>query len=171
LGSARAQSLPSNISALKGEIKVFEAVIDGTMSQTFTAPFGILERTHGTYLPSFGLAFSLEVNLYQVRSPSPFNMRPLSKEELETARKENTQRIASIKGLVPRLLADHATSLRDVKSDDYIAVVVHLFNMQTGDNKFPGQLVIESRKSDLDQFWDKKISYQDLLGKMTIFEL
>ncbi len=171
LGSARAQSLPPNLSALKGEMKVFEAVVDGTMSQTFTAPFGILERTQGTYLPSFGLAFSLEVNLYQLRAPSPFDMRPLTKDEVEKARKENVQRIANIKGLVPRLLADHATSLRDVKSDDYIAVVVHLFDMQTGDSKFPGQLVIESRKSDLDQFWDKKISYQDLLGKMTILEL
>jgi hypothetical protein len=171
LGSARAQSLPSNISELKGEMKVFEAVIDGTMSQTFAAPFGILEKTHGTYLPGFGLAFSLEVNLYQVRSPSPFDTRPLSKDELEKARKENVQRIASIKGLVPRLLADHATSLRELKSDGYIAVVVHLFNVQSADTKFPGQLVIESRKSDLDQFWDKKISYQDLLGKMTILEL
>jgi hypothetical protein len=67
-------------------------------------------------------------------------------------------------------LADHAMSLRDLGSDDSVAVVVHLFEVQSGDTKFPDQLVIETRKSDLDQFWDKKISYQELTAKMTILE-
>jgi hypothetical protein len=171
LPSLWAQSLPSNLSELKGEMKVFEAVVDGTMSQTFAAPFGILEKTQGTYLPSFGLAFTLEVNMYTARTPSPFDRRPLTKEELEKERAENERRIANIKESVPRLLADHATSLRNLKSGEYIAVVVHLFSVQAGESELPGQLVIEARKSDLDQFWDKKISYPQLLGKMTVLEL
>ena len=166
----RAQSPPSNLSALKGEMKVFEAVIDGTMAQTFAPPFGLLEKTKGTYLPGFGLAFSLEVNLYPLRAPNPFNMSPLSKAELEKAQKVKLERIATIKESVPRLLADHAISLRDLGSDDSVAVVVHLFEVQPGDTKFPDQLVIETRKSDLDQFWDKKISYQELTAKMTTLE-
>jgi hypothetical protein len=171
LWSVRAQSPPSNLSALKGEMKVFEAVIDGTMAQTFAPPFGLLEKTKGTYLPGFGLAFSLEVNLYPVRAPNPFNVAPLSKAELEKAQKEKRARIATVKESVPRLLADHAISLRDLNSDDSVAVVVHLFEMEPGDAKLPDQLVIESRKSDLDQFWDKKISYEGLVAKMKILEL
>ena len=170
LWSVRAQSPPSNLSALKGEMKVFEAVIDGTMAQTFAPPFGLLEKTKGTYLRGFGLAFSLEVNLYPLRAPNPFNMTPLSKAELDKAQKVKLERIATIKESVPRLLADHAISLRDIGSDDFVAVVVHLFEMQPGDTKLPDQLVIETRKSDLDQFWDKKISYQELTAKMTILE-
>ncbi|MGD0009197.1 MAG: hypothetical protein ABSE93_11720 [Terriglobia bacterium] len=170
LWSVRAQSPPSNISALKAEMKVFEAVIDGTMAQTFAPPFGLLEKTQGTYLPGFGLAFSLEVNLYPLRAPNPFNLTPLSKAELDTAQKAKLERITTIKESVPRLLADHAMSLRDLSSDDSIAVVVHLFEVQSGDTKFPDQLVIKTRKSDLDQFWDKKISYQQLTAKMTILE-
>ena len=170
LWSVRAQSPPSNISALKAEMKVFEAVIDGTMAQTFAPPFGLLEKTQGTYLPGFGLAFSLEVNLYPLRAPNPFNLTPLSKAELDTAQKAKLERITTIKESVPRLLADHAMSLRDLSSDDSIAVVVHLFEVQSGDTKFPDQLVIKTRKSDLDQFWDKKISYQQLTANMTILE-
>jgi len=170
LWSVRAQSPPSNISALKAEMKVFEAVIDGTMAQTFAPPFGLLEKTQGTYLPGFGLAFSLEVNLYPLRAPNPFNLTPLSKAEFDTAQKAKLERITTIKESVPRLLADHAMSLRDLSSDDSIAVVVHLFEVQSGDTKFPDQLVIKTRKSDLDQFWDKKISYQQLTAKMTILE-
>jgi len=170
LWSVRAQSPPSNISALKAEMKVFEAVIDGTMAQTFAPPFGLLEKTQGTYLPGFGLAFSLEVNLYPLRAPSPFNVTPLSKAELDKAQKAKRERIATIKESVPRLLADHAMSLRDLSSDDFVAVVVHLFGVQSGDTDFPDQLVIETKKSDLDHFWDKKISYQELTAKMRILE-
>ena len=170
LWCVRAKSPPSNLSALKAEMKVFEAVIDGTMAQTFAPPFGLLEKTQGTYLPGFGLAFSLEVSLYPLRAPNPFNLTPLSKAELDTAQKAKLERITTIKESVPRLLADHAMSLRDLSSDDSIAVVVHLFEVQSGDTKFPDQLVIKTRKSDLDQFWDKKISYQQLTAKMTILE-
>jgi hypothetical protein len=171
LWSVRAQSPSSQLSALKGEMKVFEAVVDGTMAQTFAPPFGLLEKTKGTYLPGFGLAFSLEVNLYPMRVPNPFNMTPLSKAELEKAQKMKLERIATIKQSVPRLLADHAVSLRDLSSDDSIAVVVYLFEMEPGDTKFPDQLVIETRKSDLNQFWDKKISYEELVAKTKILEL
>jgi len=172
LWCVRAQSPPSNLSALKAEMKVFEAVIDGTMAKTFAPPFGLLEKTKGTYLPGFGLAFSLEVNLYPLRVPNPFvNMSPLSKAELEKAQKVKLERIAIIKQSVPRLLADHAMSLRDLASDDYVAVVVHLFDMEPAEDRFPGQLVIEARKSELDQLWDKKISYQELVAKIKILEL
>jgi len=167
----RAQLLPPNFSGLKAEMKVFEAVIDGTMAQTFVAPFGILEKTQGTYLPGFGLVFSLEVNLYPLRSPNPFNTTPLSKAELEKAGKMKRERIATIKESVPRLLADHAMSLHDLASDNSVAVVVHLFEVTPTGDKFPDQLVIATRKSDLNQFWEKKISYEELVGKMKILEL
>jgi hypothetical protein len=121
-------------------------------------------------LPGFGLVFSLEVNLYPLRAPNPFNVNPVSKAELDKAQKAKLERIATIKESVPRLLADHAISLRDLGSGDSVAVVVHLFEVQPGDTKFPDQLVIETRKSDLDQFWDKKISYQELTAKVTILE-
>ncbi|MGO8734030.1 MAG: hypothetical protein ACLQVM_14750 [Terriglobia bacterium] len=169
--SAGAQSPPSNLGPLKGEMKVFEAVIDGTMSQVFAPPFGVLQKTLGTYLPGFGLAFSLEVNLRPMPIATPFNTRPLSKAELEETQKTKLERIETIKRSVPRLLADHASSLRDLASDDHVAVVVHLFRLGAGYDGLPGQLVIETRKSDLNQFWDKQITYQQLVAKMTTLEL
>jgi hypothetical protein len=168
---ARGQSAPSHLADLKGQMKVFEAIVDQTMSQTFSFPFGLLEKTQGAYLPSFGLVFSLEVNLYPMRSPNPFDTRPLTEAELDRAQKVKTQRITIIKEAVPRLLADHAISLRNLGPDDYVAVVVHLFEVNLGDTKLPGQVVIEAKKSDLDQFWDKKISYPQLVAKIKIVEI
>jgi hypothetical protein len=152
-------------------MKVFEAVVDGTMAQTFAPPFGLLEKTQGAYLPGFGLAFSLEVNLYPLRAPNPFNMAPLGKAEIEKAQKVKRERIATVKESIPRLLADHAICLRDLNSDDSVAVVVHLFEVEPGDTKFPDQLVIETRKAELNQYWERKISYQELVAKMKILEI
>jgi hypothetical protein len=171
LGCVRGQSAPPNLSTLKGQMKVFGAVLDETMAQTFTPPYGLLEKTKGTYLPGFGLVFSLEVNLYPLSVPTPFNMGPLIKADAGKAQKVKLERMATIKESVPRLLADHAISLRDLGSDASVAVVVYLFEMEPGDTKLPEQLVIEARKSDLAQFWDKKISYQALVAKMKILEL
>ena len=165
-----AQPAPLQHSALKGEMKVLEAVIDQTMSQTFAPPFGLLQKTKGAYLPDFGLVFSLEINLYPTRLPNPFDLRPVSKAEIDEAYKVKLQRIAAIKQSVPRLLADHASSLRHLGPDETVAVVTHFFQVQTEDDALPTQLIIEVKKLDLDQYENKALSYEQLLGKMKMSE-
>lgn len=165
------QSTAPRYTALKGEMKVMQAVIDETMAQQFAPPFGLLEKTKGAYVPDFGLVFGLEVNLYPLRSPNPFDTRPLTKEELEKARRISRERIETIKKSVPRLLADHASSLRDLNQDQSMAVVVHLFHLEVDGEPLPTQMVVEVRKADLDQYWEKKLSYEQLLEKMKILEL
>ena len=169
---AAAQSAPPNLTALKGQMEVFDAVVDQTMSQTFTAPFGLLEKTQGAYLPDFGVVFSLEVNLSPMRSPNPFDPRPLTPAEIDRAEHTERERIVLLKQTIPRLLADHATGLHDLDAAAYVAVVVHLFQVETADEiEVPGQLVVEARKSDLDQFWDKRISYRQLLARIKILQM
>lgn len=157
--------------ALKAQMKVLEAVINETMAQTFAPPFGVLENAKGSYLPDFGVVFSLEVNLYPVRVPNPFDMRPLSKEELEKARRAKLERIGIIKQVVPRLLADHASALRELSANDSIAVVVHLFYFQLEGDNLPSQIVMEVKKRDLEQYWNKKLSFEDFRGKVSTLEL
>jgi hypothetical protein len=165
------QSVPPDYGALKAEMRVMEAVIDETMGQTFTPPFGLLEKTKGAYLPDFGLVFSLEVNLYPLRSLSPFDMRPLTKSELDKAAKTKRERIEVIKKSLPRLLADHGSSLRGLSAQESVAVIVHLFQVPTEGENLPTQLIVEVRKADLEQNWGKMISYEQLLEKVRILEL
>ncbi len=166
-----AQAGSSNLSALKGEMKVFEAVINETMVQIFTPPFGLLEKAKGTYLPDFGVVFTLEVNLSPVRTLSMFNMQPLSKEELAKARKMRLDRLGIIKTTVPRLLADHAAGFREVSSDESVAVVVHLFPLPDEDEKLPSQIVMEVKKADIDQYSERKLSYEEFEKKVRVTEL
>jgi hypothetical protein len=169
--SGAAQNPPAKLVALRGQMKIFEGVIDGNMAQVFSPPFGLLEKTLGTYLPGFGLAFSLEVNLSPARAFTPFGPPPMSQTEMKKAQQVKAERVAAVKELVPRLLADHASSLRDLTSDDHIAVVVHLFRLEEAEDRLPGQLVIETRMSDLNSFWDRQINYQQLLTRIKILEL
>jgi hypothetical protein len=168
---AGAQSPPANFVALKSQMKVFEAVVDGNMAQVFAPPFGLLEKTLGTYLPGFGLAFSLEVNLYPSRSFTLFSPPSVAKDELKKTQRVKLERIAAVKESVPRLLADHASSLRGLAADDRVAIVVHLFRSQSEEDGLPLQLVIEARMSDLNLFWDRQITYQQLLARITTLEL
>jgi len=166
------QSALPDLTALKGQMKVFDAVVDQTVSQTFTAPFGLLEKTQGAYLPDFGLVFSLEVNLSPMRLPNPFDPRPLTPAEIDRAQQAERDRIALLKQTIPRLLADHATGLHELDSAAYVAVVVHLFQVETAaEIELPGQLVVQAKKSDLDQFWDKKISYPQLVARIKILQM
>jgi hypothetical protein len=165
-----AQSPAPNLSGLKGEIKVFEAVINETIVQTFAPPFGLLEKAKGTYLSDFGVIFSLEVNLYPVRIPNMFNVRPPTKEEVEKARKAKLERIGIIKQTMPRLLADHVNALREFPSGESVAVIVHLFHFQAEGENLPTQIIIEVKRSDLDLYSDRKLSYEQFLSHVKFSE-
>jgi len=168
-----AQSKPASpdYPALLKQMRVIQAVIDETMGQTFLPPFGLLKKADGTYLPGFGVVFSLEVNLYPLRVPSPFDPRPLSKDELEKSRRGEMQRIEAIKKGIPRLLADHARGLRELNPGDSVAVVVHLFRVQLQGDQLPTQLVFQVKKSDLEDFWNQKLSFEELVSKTRVLEL
>lgn len=169
--SSRGQSDTPNYAALKGEMKVLSAVVDESMAQTFSPPFGVLQKTKGTYLPGYGVVFTLEVNLYPVPLQKLLESRPPSKSEQERELKAKKGRIKTIKEMVPRLLAEHARSLREVKPEGYVAVVVHLFYVQTGAEELPTQLVVQVKMHALDQYWDKKLSYEQFLTQVKFVEL
>ena len=55
-------------------------------------------------------------------------------------------------------------------ADETVAVVTHFFQVQTEDDALPTQLIIEVKKLDLDQYENKALSYEQLLGKMKMSE-
>ena len=166
-----AQMAPAQVAELKGKMQVLQAVIDKNLEQTFTLPFGILEKTKGTYLSGFGLVFSVEVNLYPMRQVTPFSPQPYGAEELEQVKKKKLERIAVIKHTVPQLLADHGVNLGELRPEESVAVVVYLFHIQGEGEKLPTQIIVQVKKGDLDQFRANRISSSDLKARVKISEL
>jgi hypothetical protein len=157
-----------DFSKIKGEMKVLSAVIDESVAQTFRPPFGILEKTKGTYLPGFGAVFALEVNLYPTPMPTLFNLKPLTPEGVEKIRKVKLERIETMKQVIPRLLVNHAHELGDLDSGESIVVIIHLFQIQSDSDGLPSQIITEVKKQDLDQSWDKKLTYEQYLKQVRI---
>lgn len=166
----RGQPADPDYDILRGEMRVVSAVIDESMAQTFSQPFGVLEKTKGAYLPGFGVVFALEVNLYPVPLQELLAARPRTESQLAQELKAKKERIRTIKQTVPRLLAEHAESLREVKADDQVAVVVHLFFVESGGQNLPSQVVVQVKKRDLEQYWDKKLTYEQFLKQVRIVE-
>ena len=82
-----------DFAGIKKELAIFQGVIDTTVRQNLQGPFPILGSTRGTYLPDYGAVFNLEVNVYQIRQISPFDLKPHSPKELEDAYNRMMDRI------------------------------------------------------------------------------
>lgn len=159
-----------NYEVLRGQMQIVEKVLDEAMLQTVPPPFGLLEKTKGTYLAGYGVVFTLQVSLYPFARANPFAIRPQTPEEIEKARKLKRKRIDAIKAALPRLLADHAGGLREVPAENSVAVVVHFFNIPAEGENVPDQLVVQVKKSDLLSYQEGKLTHEELARRARTVE-
>ena len=160
-----------DFAGIKKELAVFQGVIDTTVRQSLPGPFPILGSTRGTYLPDYGAVFNLEVNVYQIRQISPFDLRPHSAKELEDAYNQMMSRIETVKGLLIKTIGEHGSALQQLKPEENLSIVVYLFG-GSGDGKrsFPSQMVLNVKKSALQQYRENKISMDELKKDIRIIE-
>ena len=166
--SAADTTAPVDLRQLKRDINVFSGVLDTTMRESVTEPFGLLEATKGAYLPGFGLVFNLELNLVQLRQRTLFDVRPLTKQELDQAFKQKKERIAHLEESLPRVLADYGSNI-ELPPSDRLAVVVYLFKYPEEDPEaFPSRLVAQASRQDLLDFKSGKLAYSDFAKRVEI---
>jgi hypothetical protein len=170
---AEPASIPASFdySGIKKELVVFQGVVDTTVRQLFQGPFPILGSTKGTYLPEYGVVFNLEVNLYQIRHLSPFDLRPHTEQELKEAYSAMLKRIETLKGSLIKVMGDHGSALQQVKPDDNFALVVHLFNVEDEAKRpTPSQLILKTKKSVLNDYRESRLSLADLVKKVEVVQ-
>jgi len=158
-------------SGLKKELAVFQGVVDTTVRQLFQGPFPILGSTKGTYLPEYGVVFNLEVNLYQIRHISPFDLKPHTSQELNEAYNAMMKRVDSLKGALVKVMGEHGPSLQQVKAEDNFTLVVHLFNVEDEARRpCPSQIILKAKKSVLSDYRENKLTLADLAKKVEIVQ-
>jgi hypothetical protein len=140
-----------DLSALKSQMELFQAVVNRDISQAFAQPFMLLQDTKGTYLPQFGVVFHMEVNLHPLRVLNAFSFRPYTEEELQKARETKIEKIRELKTRLSALLLEHGTELTGaLPAGQNVAVVVHLFNMPSEKSEgLPTQVVMETSRRAL----------------------
>ena len=144
---------PTNVdlTALKPQLEAFQATLNRTIQQSFEQPFSLLQDAKGIYLPGFGVAFHMEVNLQPARLMMPFDITPISADELRKAKLAKIERIRVTKARLSQLLLEQGPSLTAVAPEQNIAIVVHLFNLPSEARDLPSQLVITvNRRALLD---------------------
>lgn len=169
--TAQAPVEKPDLRQLKRDISVFSGVVDNTLRESFNQPYGLLQQTKGAYLPGYGLVFSLEVSLVQLRMRSPFDPRPLTRQELDTAFKVKQERLGELeRRVLPRLFADYGSNI-ELPPTEHLAVVIHLFNFPEEDQQeLPSRLVAQLSRQDMLDFKNGKISYTDLAKRVELLK-
>ena len=157
--------------AIKKDLAVFQGVIDTTVKQIIQGPFAILGSTKGTYLPEYGAVFNLEVNLYQIRQLSPFDFRPHTEKELNDAYNLMMKRIEDLKERLVKAMGEHGSSLEQLKPNDYLTVVVHLFSAETEAKRpAPSQMILRVKKSCITDYRENRLPLGDLAKKVELVQ-
>jgi hypothetical protein len=146
---------------IRRDLAVFQGVLDTTLKTSLPGPFQILGSSKGTYLPDYGVVFSLEANVYQIRRLSPFDMKPHTQKELNDAYDQMMTRIELVKELIIRAMAEHGSTLRQLGPDENLTVIAHLFtggfNLGSDPKReFPSQLVFCVKESVINEYREAK---------------
>jgi hypothetical protein len=157
--------------AIKKDLDVFRGVVETTVRQNLQGFFPILGSTKWMYLPEYGAIFNLEVNLYQIRRLSPFDMRPHTEKELTDSYNSMMKRLESLKQELVKVLCTHGASLQQVKPSDNLTVVVHIFKQDLGaDRPCPSQVILKIKKSTLEEGRQNRRPFEDLAKNVEIIQ-
>jgi hypothetical protein len=161
----------ADLRAIRSQLMQFQQVLNRDLQQTFEHPFALLQDAKGIYLPRFGMAFHMEVNLMPLRTLSPFDVRPYTEEELRKTRDSKLARIRQLKDHLSDLLREHAEEFGAVPAEQNVAVVVHLFNLPSEQTEgLPAQLVIEASCRSLLDSKARQITAEDFRKQVTFLE-
>jgi len=156
---------------MKKDLAVFEGVVDTTIRQNLPGNFTLLSSTKGTYLPEFGALFSLEVNLTQLRAITPFDQRPYTQKELDEASSLMVKRLATLKEVLVKVTGEYGASLQQLRADQNLVIVMHIFNpASTGNKSFPSQVILKVKRSLINQYRENRLSLGDFTRQMEIVQ-
>ncbi len=157
--------------SMKKDLAVFEGVIDTTIKQNISGNFPILSSTKGTYLPEYGAVFSVEVNLFQIRQIFPFSPAPHTQKELDEAYSLMVKRLGTLKEVLVKAIGEHGTSLQQLKPEQNLTVVMHLFNVeQQIKQPVPTQVIFKVRRSLISQYRENRMPLAEFSRQMEIIQ-
>ncbi|MBI4458458.1 MAG: hypothetical protein HY648_00190 [Acidobacteria bacterium] len=159
-----------DLRALKSQLDAFQELLNRSMQQTFEMPFYLLQDAKGIYLPGFGVAFHLEVNLHPLRPMTPFDIRPNTPEEIRKAKDAKLERIRQLKIQLSGLLLEHGGSLSAMAPEQNIAIVVHLFNLPSESRDLPTQLVMMTNRRMLLDYSARRLTAEEFQKGESVLE-
>jgi len=103
----------------------FQSAVDQAVSEV--PGVSLLQTSKASYIQEFGIVVTLEVTLEQSRSPFNVDARPERPSVL-------TERQQRVRDKLKQLLTQKAPGLRTAADDQFVAIVVHIFNSNPVDS-------------------------------------
>lgn len=154
---------------LKDEIGLMDSVLNQSIAQTFSTPFGVLDDSRGVYLPGYGVVLDFELNL----SPTSASMGPFSPvltPQQERARQEQeVRRSAQAKELAEKVLADFGHTLSDLPPRESVAIVIHTVAVRERGLE-RSVIVVQASKEAIDRYRSNAIDRAAFLRQLEIVE-
>lgn len=150
------------------EIQNLETILDTTISQTFTNPFALVQKTKGVYLQGYGVLFDFLVNIHRAVVNTPFGMVRSNK---EITPEEKKRRIEELKDKLVGVLFEHGDTVRQLRRDESVTIVVYIEDRNFLDEENQSRtMVLRAYKRDLDELARKEPRRKELKQRMEIIE-
>jgi hypothetical protein len=154
--------------SVRRELGNFETAIDDVIRDTFSNPFGLVNKPKGVYLPGYGQVFTFLVNIQRAVIKTPFG--DYRSGQVVTAA-EKKKRIADLEDRLVRVLLDHASALDQVRPTESVAIVAlfedHSFPEEDNQNK---TIVLSTIKKDLDEWAQQPDRWREFKQRIKIIE-
>ncbi len=135
---------------IKDEIGLFESVLNQAIAQTFSGPFGVMDRARGAYLPGYGVVLDFELNLSQTTTLGPFATLP-TPQQLKQQRATQLRRRQQALDLAERVLAQFGPAMSNLAPKDSVAIVIH--TVALGDRGLQHSvIVVQASKMTIDAY-------------------
>jgi hypothetical protein len=151
------------------EIQNFEAALNNAINSTFSSsPFALVQKPKGVLLQGYGVTFSFLINIHRAVISTPFgevHTQPDITPELKK------RKIEELKDRLIRVLADNGDSLRQIRKNDTVSIVVFL-----EDRNFPDEpnenktIVLNIIKKDLDDLGRSEDRWKELKQRIKTVE-
>jgi hypothetical protein len=157
-----------DMESTRREIQGFETVIDGAIRDTFSNPFGLVNKPKGAYLPGYGQIFNFVVNIQRAVIKTPFGEYRSGQTVTPTEKK---QRIEDLKDRLVRVLLDQGDNLSQLGATECITIIAFF-----EDRNFPDEekqdrtVVLTASRKDLNEWAHKADRWKEFKQRMKIIE-
>jgi len=128
----------SKTDVFRKESQTLQRAVDQVIGEV--PGISVLQTSKATYLEEFGVVISLEVALEPPRNP--FSSATSSSSQV-------AERQRQVRDKVKQFLAQKASTVQTADGDQFVTVVVHLFNSNPVDNpNLPRQMILMVKKQE-----------------------
>jgi hypothetical protein len=140
-------------------IQSVEDVLNDVFRANTPDPYNLLGNARGTYIPSYGTVFTVEIQLLFVTPPNPF--RPvISPQDIESMHERKLKKLPVLRQAMQNQMLSASRTMDELPLNEHVALEVILFSFSFENAKgLPQRILMTAEKGKL---LDAQANHADL---------